>query len=276
MWHDSGMQLKDALAQVPERLDAEVLLSKALKRERTWILAHTDYELSSDEEQIWAEWSSRRKRGEPVAYITGEKEFYGRNFIVDASVLIPRPATEMLIECALKILDGKKVPHITHADTDIVIAADVWGDIADITCIVDIGTGSGCVAVTIACEKKNIAIIATDISGAALKVAQKNAERYGVSDRIEYIQGFGADPLQHITEPFLVVSNPPYIPEGMQLMQDVEDFEPEEALFSGDDGAELIRMIVKGARAHPQCRGLVMECRQEQADFNTPQFSHPI
>lgn len=262
------MYLKDALAQVPERLDAEVLLSKALNRERTWILAHTDYSLDPKEEQLWNEWAARRKRGEPVAYITGEKEFYGRIFAVDSSVLIPRPATEILVECTLKILQGEKVPHITHADTDIVIATDIWGDVSTIQQIVDIGTGSGCMAVTIACEKRGINIVATDISGAALAIAQKNADRYGVSDRIEYIQGFGVDPLLHLTEPFLIVTNPPYIPEGMQLMQDVEDFEPEEALFSGDDGAELIRMIVKGAHAHPQCIGLVMECRQEQADFN--------
>jgi release factor glutamine methyltransferase len=255
------MMIKDALPQLLNRLDTEVLLSHLLKRERTWILAHTDYVLRPEEEVIWKEWMARRMRYEPVAYIIGEKEFYGRIFSVNPSVLIPRPATEILVEAAMNIVHKEKVAPTLYADTEIVIVSNIWGDVSTLRSIVDIGTGSGCIAITLACELSDMHIIATDISGAALQIARKNAEHYGVLNRI----GYGADPLTHITEPFLIVTNPPYIPEGMQLMQDVEDFEPEEALFAGGDGAELIRAIIKSAHDHPLCIGLVMECREEQA-----------
>ncbi len=246
-------------------VDTEILLSFILEKPRTWILSHPEYELSTAEAMLWNDVSLRRKKGEPVAYITGEKEFYGRVFIVNASTLIPRPATEILVETALKVLRGESAPKIIDADTDIVIASAVWGETSDIHTIVDIGTGSGCIGVTLACELSAMNIVATDISDHALCIAKENAARHHVSDRISFLKGDCLEPLKNVTEPFLIVSNPPYIPSSITLMKDVQHFEPHTALFSGKEGTDVLQTLITQAKAHPFCRGMIVECRQEQA-----------
>lgn len=246
-------------------MDAEILLCSVLKRNRTWLLAHSETQLSSAEQQQWSAFTLRRRSGEPTAYITGEQEFYGRDFFVDLSVLIPRHATEQLVQTTLGIIQGDDTRQITTADEQIVIATCIWGDIASARTIADIGTGSGCIAVTLACERPDLRLIATDISAEALRVAKRSAMRHGVPDQIRFSEGKGLSPLLTLEEPFLVVSNPPYIPEGARLMREVIDYEPHQALFGGQDGSSVIQSIMKDARQHPHCVGVVIECMDRQA-----------
>ena len=256
------------------RSEAELLLAAFLKRNRTWVLAHGEHPLSSDQEREWHTWEQRRSAHEPIAYITGEAEFYGRKFFVDRSVLIPRPSTEGLVEMTLEILNQKSEIRNQKLDTGIVGIAHIWGTLSDVQTIVDIGTGSGCIAITLALERPDLRIIATDISNDALEVAQNNAERHGVSisryirgsnKGITFLLGNLLDPIHDLAEPFLIVSNPPYIPEGRTLPRDVEVYEPREALYGGTQGFELMRELSVAAKAHPCCRGMILECETEQA-----------
>ncbi len=169
----------------------------------------------------------RRRRREPVAYIRGHQEFYGREFIVSPDVLIPRPETELLIDEALLLLPA-------------------LGFSRPLT-VVDVGTGSGCIVVTLASEYPSAQYIATDISQGALTIARANAQRYGVADRIEFVCApyFAARP-----GPFnVVVTNPPYVAavDRESLAPEVVRHEPELALFGGDDGLREIREIVRQA-----------------------------
>jgi release factor glutamine methyltransferase len=246
------------------RADAEVLLSRILGKPRTWLLAHPEYALSPAERANWAAWALRRQKLEPVAYITGEQEFYGRGFHVDARVLIPRPDTEHVVEFALRFLQDRE-PREEEVDTRIIITA-ARGPVVreEPRLIVDAGTGSGCIAISLALERPDLRVIATDISDDALAVARMNAERHGVLDRVKFRQGDGLEPVTDIDEPFLLVSNPPYIPDGTPLMTDVAGYEPHVALFGGDGGGVIARRIVMQAAAHPQCVGWVLECETGQ------------
>jgi len=171
-------------------------------------------------------WTERRARHEPVAYITGSREFFGRSFQVTPDVLIPRPDTETLVTAALECIDA--------LDTGAPLVADV-------------GTGSGCLAVTLAAERRHIRVLATDTSPGALEVARKNAARHGVLDRVSLhlvslLDGLGA-------RPDLLLSNPPYVrdDERLTLPREVFAYEPHAALFSGPDGLDLIRTLVRAA-----------------------------
>ncbi len=247
------------------RVDAEILLAEAMQRDRTWLFAHGEVSLSPEEEILFHTMIDRRKTGEPVAYIVGRKEFHGREFLVSKATLIPRPATELLVEQVLSLLQGEHVERIREIDSQIVTWTDVWGNADDVPLIVDVGTGSGCIGITLACELPALHIIATDISEEALMIAQKNAHSLHVGDRIEFRKGDALNPVMNIDQPFLIVSNPPYIPVGKKLDHDVAAFEPSSALFAGPDGTDVIRNIVTQAKSHPHCRGYVIECRAEQA-----------
>jgi len=192
---------------------------------------------------------ARRRGGEPVAYITGEKEFYGRSFAVTPDVLIPRPETEGLVECALEAID----------------AAASAGTRGEPVNVIDVGTGSGCIAVTLALERPGARVAATDISEAALAVARANAARYDVAGRITFTPG-------SLTAGFtgvdIVVSNPPYVAlaDRRALMRDVRDFEPATALFGGDDGLGVIEALIPDAfRALVPAGLLLMEIGAVQA-----------
>jgi len=164
----SGTQKLSGSSDAPH-LDAERLLLHVIGRsESAWLYAHKDVTLSSSTEKQFAALLERRHTGEPLAYLLGEWEFLGRPFWVTPDVLIPRPETENLVEAALRYIE-------TLHQQQIIIA--------------DIGTGSGCIAVTLACELAKVKCIATDISPTALAVARKNAERHGVADRIEFVEG---------------------------------------------------------------------------------------
>lgn len=191
----------------------------------------------------------RRMTHEPVAYITGVREFYGREFMVTRAVLIPRPETEGVIEAVPPGL----------------LAENASGSFVAL----DIGTGSGCLAITLALEHPAARVIATDLSRDALAIAAENAERLG-ADRVEFVETSlipaGLPPLD------LIVTNPPYVPERDResLSPDVRDFEPALALFAGEDGLEVIRALLPQARAALKPGGaLVMEIGAGQADAVT-------
>jgi release factor glutamine methyltransferase len=192
----------------------------------------------------------RRTRREPLAYITGEREFYGRPFKVTADVLIPRQETELLAEQALGCL--RDLTHQAGSEGPQVL---------------DVGTGSGCVAVTVALEAPSVQVVATDVSHAALAIARANAERLGAADRIEFrvasLAGTVADAFD------LIVANPPYVPEPDRgsLAPEVRDYEPAAALFAGPDGLDVIRDLVPSAAAALRPDGwIVMEIGYGQAN----------
>ena len=245
------------------RADLEVLLAFALGKDRSFLTAHPEFQLSDPEEQKIAEWILRRKNQEPVSYIAGEKEFYGRLFHVDRRVLIPRPSTEGLIDLTLDFLKSG-VEETREVDNGIVAISKKFGDLSDAGTIVDIGTGSGCIAITLALERPDLQIIATDISEDVLDVAKKNAKRHVVSDRIQFLHGKDLDPIRDLKELFIIVSNPPYIPQNTILEKDVSGFEPSIALFAGKEGMDVSSSIIAATKNHPWCRGLVLECLSSQ------------
>jgi len=260
------MTVKDLLTGSGlEPADAELLLAFTLARPRTWLLAHPEAVVDLGAVTHWSALVDRRKRGEPVAYILGEREFHGRNFLVDPHVLIPRPCTERLVDAAIGFVRDGTLLNET-IDSGIVCVSAAWRDRESARTIVDVGTGSGCIAVSLARALPDIRIIATDISADALTVAEENARRHGVGDRIEFRIGKNLDPMKSETQPFLVVSNPPYIPVGRSLPADVSSFEPSDALFAGQDGMDVLRLLATQARSHSACAGIIVECEEQQKD----------
>ena len=187
---------------------------------------------------------ARRGKREPLAYITGQREFYGRVFAVEPGVLIPRPETELIVDAVLEIARARTAPRI-----------------------LDIGTGSGCLAITVATELPAALLTATDTSGAALGVARENARQFGVETRITLRSG---DLLAGADGPFdIIMSNPPYVPdpERFSLDPEVRDYEPGAALFAGRDGLDVIRRLVPAAAAALAPGGwLIFEIGAGQAD----------
>ncbi|ALM09803.1 MAG: ribosomal protein L11 methyltransferase [Candidatus Peribacter riflensis] len=246
-----------------DRADAELLVAAAMKKSRTWVIAHADDAVDAAENRKIAASFLRRQSDEPVSYITGEKEFFKRMFSVTPDVLIPRPSTELLAAVALEMIDH---PHdrVREAEEGIAVLAHVLKPDRHPFLIADIGTGSGCIAITLALERPDLQVIATDVSVGALTVARRNADLHAVAGRMRFLQGEDLRPVQDVSEPFLLVSNPPYISVGTPLMRDVAAFEPHAALFAGADGLAVLLRICRQARAHPQCVGVVLECQQNQ------------
>jgi release factor glutamine methyltransferase len=207
---------------------------------------------------------SRRATREPVAYITGVREFYGREFHVTPAVLIPRPETEGLVERAIEvILDVAGLPAVALAKAGAAglpaVALAKAGPV-----IVDVGTGSGCIAITIALECPGARVMATDVSAAALEVARANAERLGA--RVEIVEVSLLPPEPQAFD--VILSNPPYVDRAdrASLPRDVRDFEPEGALFADDHGLAVIGALASAARARLTPGGwLLMEIGQGQS-----------
>ena len=214
----------------PERAqqDAELLLRHLLKTSRSWMLANLDTELLGTSWESYYDLLQRRYKGEPIQYILGETEFYGLPFCVAPGVLIPRPETEHLVEKVLQL--AAEIPQRNLR-------------------IADIGTGSGAIAVALAHGLPEARIFATDLSLEALAIARKNAQCNQVAQRITFLEGDLLAPLAG--EQFqIIASNPPYVPlaDRDSLSVEVREFEPHSALFAGDDGLEIYRRLIPGAR----------------------------
>lgn len=210
------------------RLDAQLLLGHVCDLDKVQLYVQYDRPLLAGELAAFRDLVKRRARGEPVAYILGKKEFYGRPFSVDARVLVPRPETEHLVDVALKYVrdGGIEAPRI-----------------------VDVGTGSGALAVTLAAELPGAVVAAIDVSPDALTLAALNAERHGVRDRVRFVRGDALDPIATEGSADVVVSNPPYLDDALMatLPPDVRDHEPRLALYGGPDGLDVLRRIHTGA-----------------------------
>jgi release factor glutamine methyltransferase len=220
------------------RLDTELLLANLLGTDRIFLFAHSELPLSGQQAATLRIQLEKRAEGFPLQYLLGHQEFYGRDFQVSPAVLIPRPETELLVEVALELIRG-------------------W---PEETRVLDLGTGSGCIAVSLACESACLHVTGVDISAAALEVARSNAERNGCSERLEFLQGDLLAPVIERREYFhLIVSNPPYVARGCgHLEPDVARYEPAAALFSGDTGLEIYDRILKEAGAVLRPNGLLV------------------
>lgn len=213
------------------RIEARALLEAVTGRSRTELIAHGDKLATPAEAQRFRDLAAARHEGQPLAYLLGQREFYGHPFAVDSSTLIPRPETEHLVEVALACLDGLTTPAV-----------------------IDLGTGSGIVAISIALARADAQVWASDHSQAALAVAERNARTLGATLTLragDWWQALAADP-PSVTPRFdLVVSNPPYIAaDDPHLDQGDLRFEPRDALTPGPTGTEAIERILAGARDH--------------------------
>ena len=212
---DSGLPL----------LEARMLLERVLGKTRAWLIAHADEAAGAEAAQAFLVLAERRRQGEPVAYILGEREFYGLDFAVARAVLIPRPETELLVELALARMPAN----------------------ADLR-VLDLGTGSGAIAVALAKQRAQARLTAVDVDYAALSLARANAARHRVSVRFFCGDWFGALSGESFD---LIVSNPPYVASAdPHLAAGDVRFEPQRALVGGADGLDCIRAIVAKAGAH--------------------------
>jgi release factor glutamine methyltransferase len=242
-------QLRDA--HVPSfTLVAELLLLHALGRNRTWIYCHPEEEIPALASQQYFSLIARRAAGEPTQHLTGKQEFWGLEFEVTPDVLIPRPETEHVIEVAL---DRLAVRELRAGRKQTLTGEGLK--------IADIGTGSGCIAITLAKELPGAIIYATDISASALAVGARNAARHSVSDPLHFLESNLLDRVSHSPHAFdLIVSNPPYIGrrEAAALIREVRDHEPEIALYGGEEGYELYADLITQAAAHLKPGGLLV------------------
>lgn len=244
------------------KIDAEIILCEALQRERSWLFAHESEKVGEEIVEHFHAAMERRRSGEPLAYITGKKEFYGRTFLVNSDVLIPRPSTEALIQSAIEYLERPQNQRKT-ADSGIVIMSHRFSNEAP-KAILDVGTGSGIIAITMMLEGWAGVTIAVDSSEAALRVAQRNAKKFGTHEKVTWRHQDGIESAHSMTMPFLLMSNPPYIPSDESLMKEVVDHEPNQALFAGDDGMAVIKPLVLTAKNNPRCTGIILELREDQ------------
>jgi release factor glutamine methyltransferase len=284
--------LKQGLAQLREAqvpsftLAAELLLFHTLGRDRTWLYAHPEEQITPADAERFFALIARRANREPTQHLTGKQEFWGLEFEVTPDVLIPRPETEHVIEVAL---DRLAVRELRAGRKQALTGEGLQ--------IADIGTGSGCIAIALAKELPHAAIFATDISSAALAIASRNASRHNVADRVRFLEcnllesftarnaasaGPSVAGAQHVAPLLgntasgtelgsritehgsrfldLIASNPPYIGrrEAATLMREVRDHEPEVALYGGEEGYELYADLITQAAAHLKPGGILV------------------
>ena len=243
------MTLKEALSRARGILEAsgiedvpletELLLRHALKIDRTRLYQELNGELSPEDEETFRELTERRLKGEPSAYITGHREFYGLDFYVNPHTLIPRPESELLVETALRLASERPLPTIA-----------------------DIGTGCGAIAVSLARALPEATVYATDLSTAALEVARINCRRHGVKDRVRLLAGDMLEPLPHPID--LIIANLPYVRRA-EIAPD--SFEPLLALDGGHEGTESIARLCRQAKDKLAEGGsLLLEIGQGQSE----------
>lgn len=236
-----------------ERQTAGVLLAHVLGVDRTHLLVKSQEQVGDAHYKSFLRLIERRAAGEPLQYITGHQEFFGLDFSVTPAVLIPRPETEFLVERVIKLMDDSMQSPV----------------------IVDVGTGSGCIAVALAVNLPRARVIATDLSAVALQVARINASRHGIAGRIEFIQGDLLEPLEPLRledSVDVLASNPPYVNEGTTelIQREVIDWEPREALFGGVEGLDFYRRLLAESSKFVRSGGyLVFEIGYNQLDAIT-------
>ena len=231
IFNNAELQLKQAGIE-SARIDSEVLLAYILNCERPYLLIHSEQQINSDQMAEFLKLVQVRKEHQPVAYLTGHKEFMGLDFLVTPEVLIPRPETEILVETTLQIVSKLKKRNLR---------------------ILDIGTGSGNIAISLAKHLELAEVVALDISENAIAVAKQNAILHQVNDRIRFIKSDLFNNISETENRFeIIVSNPPYIPEPEfeQLSLDIREYEPHQALNGGNDGLDIIRRIIQES---PKC-----------------------
>ena len=220
--------LKEAGLRTP-REDAEYILTAVLKWTRADLLTHPEHHIEEVLRRSFLEWLERRRRHYPLQYMKGVQEFYGREFVVTPEVLVPRPETEQLVEFALELLASRPDEELR---------------------VLEIGSGSGCLGLSILCENSGVRLTATDISADALRITRLNARRLGCARRLETVCGDALQPLEGRKAAFsLLVSNPPY---GALVDEETVDlgvrlYEPRRAVFAGATGLELYRSIFRHA-----------------------------
>ena len=232
------MHLKQALASAVDDLDAaevgsprmnaEVLLMFVLGANRAYLYAHPERELTEEEEARYHDVLAQRATGMPSQYITGHQEFWGLDFVVSPAVLIPRPETEHLVETVLELARDIVRPKM-----------------------VDVGTGSGCIALALAHELKSAHMYAVDVSAEALEIARANAARLQLDGRVRFVQSNVLEALAGVHDFDFVVSNPPYVgfDEADKVQKSVREFEPRVAVFAGEQGLDVIAPLVEQAHA---------------------------
>lgn len=244
----SGLSISDAIGEGAQRLaeaavtqphrEAGSLLAHVLGRDRSFIIAHADDPLTAEQREALQILVERRTVGEPLQYIIARQEFFKLDFEVTPDVLIPRPETELIVETSLELLQNDPEPYFA-----------------------DIGTGSGCIAISMLNELPEARALATDVSPAALRVALRNAERHSVSKRLTLLESDCFSNLDANESLTLITSNPPYVSEDeLKSVQREVRFEPRAALAAGSDGLSVIRRLIGEARPFLRAGGhLVFE-----------------
>ncbi len=236
--HQLALQLKE-ISETPN-LDAQVLLAHILQQPRSWVLAHPENELNALQKQTLQNALRQLQQGIPLPYVIGHWEFFGLDFIISPDVLIPRPETEELVEYALEWLRDKK----------------------DMRAL-DMGTGSGCIPISLARNTPDLHLVAVDRSSAALSIARQNAAKHGVSKRIDFVESdlfsnVGTLERLNVKTFDLITANLPYIPTETLKTLDVYTREPSLALDGGADGLDLIRSLLADAPHYLAPEGLVL------------------
>ena len=230
------MKINDATSSSGiNNTEAEILLSILLNKDRSFLISNSDYKLNIDQQRNFSKMVQRRKTNEPIAYISGHKEFYGLNFYVNKSVMIPRPETEDLVDALLQKTKNERKKLL----------------------IADVGTGSGCIAITLARLIDNIHIYAIDIDRKALAIARRNAHRNKVETKITFVE---SDLLSSLPKKMdFMIANLPYIKAAKikDLQPEIKDWEPEIALNGGTDGMALYKQLFSQARNYLNNNGSV-------------------
>ncbi|NBG88344.1 peptide chain release factor N(5)-glutamine methyltransferase [Isachenkonia alkalipeptolytica] len=261
-------QLRETKLRTPD-LDAEVLLMEVLNAERVVLHVYPEREVEPEQLEAYKSWIRRRKKEEPLHYITGKKEFMGLELHVEKGVLIPRGDTEVVVEAGIEIL--KKIAEKKGFQKAEITEVEKASRIGELRAL-DIGVGSGAIAVSLLHYVKNLYMVGTDVSDTPLTVTEINAEKHQVAHRLGLFRGSLFEPVNRGLKPEerefdLIISNPPYIPyEGKDgLDREVKDHEPEEALFAKDQGLYYYRKIAEEAPAYLKKDGyLIFEIGWDQ------------